>query len=230
MLKIIMLFPTFLLLASSVVSGKILERKSLGQYEGRSVEATVWAPPALKGARARSPSVLTPSHNTLTLTRQKSAKGYNPRSAAWLSKNKPSRLGPSNATTTLLSLFLGEEFATQITFGDFTFETIVDTGSSDTWVVESGFQCENVTTSAPLPEEACNFGPTYAPGPEFTQIPDENFNITYGDGEFLTGIMGYDQVTIAGITVKQEVALVNLAAWEGDDTTSGLAGFAYPAL
>jgi hypothetical protein len=64
----------------------------------------------------------------------------------------------------------------------------------------------------------------------FTQIPDENFNITYGDGEFLTGIIGTEEVTLAGITVKQTVALVNLAAWEGDGTTSGLIGLAYPAL
>lgn len=37
-------------------------------------------------------------------------------------------------------------------------------------------------------------------------------------------------MTVAGITVKTEVALVTSAAWEGDGVTSGLIGFAYPAL
>jgi hypothetical protein len=42
--------------------------------------------------------------------------------------------------------------------------------------------------------------------------------------------MGTEEVTTAGITVDQEVALVTAAAWEGDGTTSGLMGLAYPAL
>ena len=58
-----------------------------------------------------------------------------------------------------------------------------------------------------------------------------NFNITYGDGEFLSGVMGYDSVTVGGITVpKQEIAAVNFAAWDGDGVTSGLMGLAYPAI
>lgn len=69
--------------------------------------------------------------------------------------------------------------------------------------------------------------PTFQDG----KIPNENFNITYGDGEFLTGFMGYENVEVGGITVdKQEVALVNRAYWEGDNITSGLMGFAYPSL
>lgn len=42
--------------------------------------------------------------------------------------------------------------------------------------------------------------------------------------------MGTEEVTVAGITVDQEVALVTAAAWEGDGATSGLMGLAYPAL
>ncbi|MGI4850517.1 MAG: pepsin-like aspartyl protease [Janthinobacterium lividum] len=92
----------------------------------------------------------------------------------------------------------------------------MDTGSSDTWLAENGFQCVNLTTGADEPEAACAFGPLYTVSSTFSQIPDENFNITYGDGEFLTGIMGYENVTLAGINVpKQEVAVVDYAAWEG---------------
>lgn len=43
--------------------------------------------------------------------------------------------------------------------------------------------------------------------------------------------MGYEDVTVAGITVKhQEVALVDYAYWEGDGVSSGLMGLAYPLL
>lgn len=65
----------------------------------------------------------------------------------------------------------------------------------------------------------------------FSQISDENFNITYGDGEFLTGILGYEKVTLANITVdRQEIGVVDYAYWEGDSVTSGLVGLAYAAL
>lgn len=106
----------------------------------------------------------------------------------------------------------------------------MDTGSSDTWLVETGFKCVDVTTSDPEPESYCAFGPTYNVSDTFKQVPDENFNITYGDGEFLTGILGRESVTLAGIEVGHTAALVNYAAWEGDGTTSGLMGLAYPAL
>lgn len=67
--------------------------------------------------------------------------------------------------------------------------------------------------------------------PTFTQIPGENFNISYGDGEFLTGILGYEKVTLANITVdRQEIAVVDLAYWNGDNISSGLTGFGYPSL
>lgn len=51
-----------------------------------------------------------------------------------------------------------------------------------------------------------------------------------GDGEFLSGIFGYENTTLAGLTVNQTIALVNYAAWFGDTVTSGLLGLAYPAL
>lgn len=87
-------------------------------------------------------------------------------------------------------------------------------------------------TPYPRSQEAdCYFGPvfngTFADG----AIADENFNIEYGDGEFLTGTLGYEDVTVAGITVaRQEVALVDYAYWFGDAETSGLMGLAYAFL
>jgi aspergillopepsin I len=82
--------------------------------------------------------------------------------------------------------------------------------------VEKGFTCINFTEGAgyTAPESACGFGPTYIVTDTFEQIPDENFNVSYGSGdEWLNGIMGYEEVTLAGITVKTEVAIPYLASW-----------------
>ena len=210
-----MLFSSTILLAATFLTPHVSAAKKFS--------AKVSTPSAFQAASPNSVS-----SNVLTLNKKASAKGYNSRSAAWLT-NKPGTI-PTGHSTTLISLFIGEEFATTVTFGTETFEAIVDTGSSDTWLVETGFKCVNVSNSAPLPEADCSFGPTYNVTDTFKKIPNENFNITYGDGEFLTGIVGYEEVTLAGLKVKQEVALVNYAAWEGDGTTSGLIGLAYPAL
>jgi hypothetical protein len=44
--------------------------------------------------------------------------------------------------------------------------------------------------------------------------------------------VGYDTVTLGGITVhRQECAVVNTAvSWHGDGVTSGLLGLGYPSL
>ncbi|KAI9703050.1 MAG: hypothetical protein M1820_006041 [Bogoriella megaspora] len=122
-------------------------------------------------------------------------------------------------------------YAVEIQFGDIDpFEVIVDTGSSDTWLAQAGFQCVNYA-GVPFPQEACEFGPLFNGTFGGGEIPDQNFNIGYGDGEFLTGTLGFENVTIAGITVEhQEVALVDYAYWFGDGVTSGLVGLAYPLL
>jgi Eukaryotic aspartyl protease len=175
----------------------------------------------------KTASSLATTFNVLTLKSKKADSSYNPRSAAFLLGHATIPIGNSSG---LISLFEGEEFATDVTFGTQTFEFIVDTGSSDTWVIESGFDCVDVQTSEPEPEDYCAFGPTYTVDDTFVQIPGENFNITYGDGEFLTGILGWQNVTLAGLTVNQTVPLVNFAAWYGDGETSGLLGLAYPGM
>lgn len=82
-----------------------------------------------------------------------------------------------------------------------------------------------------LQEADCYFGPVFNGTFDEGSIKDENFNIGYGDGEFLTGVLGYENITVAGLTVDhQEVALVNYSYWFGDSVTSGLMGLAYPLL
>lgn len=99
------------------------------------------------------------------------------------------------------------------------------------WVVETGFECINLDSGKEETEADCDFGAYYTTDSTFVKTADENFNIEYGDGEYLTGIIGTETVTLAGIEVTgQTIALVTEAAWEGDGTTSGLTGLAYAAL
>ncbi|KAL8965454.1 MAG: hypothetical protein Q9183_003844 [Haloplaca sp. 2 TL-2023] len=173
-----------------------------------------------------SPDVVTP--HVLQL-------GRLPYSSMPLPQN-PKSLGkddPLNGTLGLAALrpFKDVLYYTNITFGDQSFQAVVDTGSSDTWLVRSGFDCANVQTRDPVEPAACKFGPAYTLSSTFDTIEGQNFNIGYGDGEIATGIVGYEDVTLAGITVnRQEVAVVDFAAWNGDGITSGLIGLAYPGL
>ncbi|CAF9936234.1 MAG: hypothetical protein ALECFALPRED_006738 [Alectoria fallacina] len=183
----------------------------------------------LSPAPFQAPSPDTQASNVLSLTRQ--ASGIS-RSAGYVqSLRKGSEVDGVYGVAPLTSVEEGTVFLTGVEFGTESFQAVVDTGSSDTWLAGIGFQCVNVTTGADEPESDCLFASTYTIEPPFEQIPDVNFNITYGDGEFLTGIFGIEPVTIAGITVKnQQVAVVDFAAWFGDGVSSGLIGFAFPSI
>jgi len=135
-------------------------------------------------------------------------------------------LRASVARTPLISAESGQGYAINIAFGGRTFEVILDTGSSDLWLAEQSVKCVDIDGS-PQSVSACGFGPLASNIFQGGAIKNENFNISYGDGEFLTGVLGYENVGIAGLTVKnQEVALVNHAYWNGDGVSSGLIGFA----
>lgn len=117
-----------------------------------------------------------------------------------------------------------------VTFGNTNYSLILDTGSSDTWIVETGFQCQDANLDNET-ESSCYFGPTYTPNNSFTPISNEYFSISYGDGEYASGVLGNASLTLAGVQVQnQEIALVNTTYWEGDNVTSGIMGLAYPAL
>lgn len=88
--------------------------------------------------------------------------------------------------------------------------------------------------SYPEPQSACGFGKSgfnVSESNTFVSYPDKNYNITYGSGEFLTGVVGFETMTVGGMTVtKQEFGLVTDAAWSGDGVTTGILGLAYPQL
>ena len=177
--------------------------------------------------RQRSQNVQSP--HVITLSRRPSVTGGRSRQAKWLQKEDK-----GNGTIGLapLSPYKDLLYYTEITFGAETFNVVVDTGSSDTWLVQNGFQCTSYGRNpTALPEASCRFGPPYTISSTFKQIQAENFNISYLDHETLTGIVGTEQVTLGGITVQnQQVGIVNHAAWNGDNFTSGLVGLAFPNI
>ncbi|ETS74397.1 hypothetical protein PFICI_14263 [Pestalotiopsis fici W106-1] len=147
------------------------------------------------------------------------------------------RAGTGNETVN--TLFSGIYPTVNLTWGNTDgspgqqFISFIDTGSSDSWVVSSDLQCVDIETKVPLDQAACGFGPLYDSSKgSFTNITDESFSISYfPEGETLKGDMGYAPITLGGLTVpKQQVALVNYAAWIGDDASSGLLGLGYPAI
>jgi hypothetical protein len=115
------------------------------------------------------------------------------------------------------------DYLANVTFGRQTFELNIDTGSSNTWVAAQGFRCLT---------DSCVFGPLYqAPG-TFDPIDNVYLNITYRDKTNVVGPIGYENVTVAGITVPKQVISIGttIATTVGDSLTSGLIGLSYPAL
>lgn len=109
----------------------------------------------------------------------------------------------SAAGTAPVTSLGGIEYLADITFGTQAVKVVLDTGSSDTWLIQQGFKCTDANGNS-QPVATCNFGPAYSG--TITQKPNENFQIAYGDGEFVTGIIGTQDVTIAGITVPDQTA------------------------
>ncbi|KAJ7249768.1 aspartic peptidase domain-containing protein [Mycena haematopus] len=125
------------------------------------------------------------------------------------------------------------EYLVDSRIGAQNFWLLVDTGSSDTWVVGKGFTCVNLT-GQPEPVSTCAFGTDgfdSHSSKTFQPDPHSKFSISYGDGEYLTGVAAFETVSIGSLTVKhQEIGVVSLAAWAGDGINSGLLGLAYPGL
>jgi len=100
-----------------------------------------------------------------------------------------------------------------VTVEGHTFQMEMDTGSSDTWIIKTGFACYTTydvskdTFSAPLPQSSCNFGPTYTPGAGFKVNSTLTEISGYGGGDgnqrYVHGSMGKVSISIGDITVQQ---------------------------
>jgi hypothetical protein len=108
----------------------------------------------------------------------------------------------------------GRIYLTNVTIASQIFSLVVDTGSSDTWVAASSFQCEDPSDNSPVPLNSCGFGPLYdlQGSPTFQPI-DFEFAVNYSGGENLRGGMGTDIVDISNgrdesFKVRQTIGIV----------------------
>ncbi|KAJ7107936.1 aspartic peptidase domain-containing protein [Mycena epipterygia] len=136
-------------------------------------------------------------------------------------------------TVSLAGAAFDNEYVVNITVGGKTFNAILDTGSSDTWVVHEGFSCFDLNGTA-VPVATCDFGPAQfnpADSPTFTPFVNATFFVRYGSGESLRGPAGFDTVTVGGLSVfQQEIGVPTLNAFLGDGVSEGVLGLAFPGL
>ncbi|KAL3458895.1 aspartic peptidase domain-containing protein [Aspergillus heterothallicus] len=132
----------------------------------------------------------------------------------------------------MVSTTYGSVFDVEVKIGGQSFELLVDSGSSDTYVMKTGFQCLDKSNGLELSEEECLYDVdrTYNVTDTYEEIPNQIFGIQYGAG-IASGVMAWEEVSIAGINVpRQRVAIADKSTPMGDEISSGLLGLAYPSL
>jgi hypothetical protein len=117
-----------------------------------------------------------------------------------------------------------------VQFGGTPYTVVIDTGSSDIWLAQTGFQCVSPNIGTPVSEAQCAFGPLYIPSSTLIKIPGLEFNVSYAGGEKLECALGYELVNIAELSIEQMVGIVDTAAWYGGGQSSGLLGLGYPSI
>lgn len=139
--------------------------------------------------------------------------------------------------TTLDTSFAGVYPMANVTWpgpkGDQVLQQYLDTGSSDTFVVESGCECISMKTHKKVAQSHCRWGPAYDRSRgAFESIPSEDFDIDFfPEGEHLHGEIGWSGLSFGGASIpRTKVAMVNHSSFIGDGHSSGLIGMAYPGI
>ena len=131
----------------------------------------------------------------------------------------------------------GRVYLTDITLANHPFTVVIDTGSSDTWVASSSFECLDPESYGRIDTRYCVFNRTFDPQNSATWrgVEGWQFSVNYTGGEFLLGELGKEELGIGEekngrLTVNQTVGVVRSGYWVGDGISSGLMGLAYSAL
>lgn len=227
-----LIFVTMLFCFSSLVFALII---SLSPSLTIAAPRSPRAPSRLQGKYTTlpTPSLHHPNfqqvtHNVLELTASDGLTPSHPhliRLINPLHKRSPT---PQNPISTLpLTTFGGRVYHASISFGSTNYTVVIDTGSSDTWLIQDAFQCQAVGYDPPvnISEDQCGFGLPYVPSAAFRTIQDQAFNINYADGEKLSGSFGVEQMGVGGgLVFSQAIGVVDTASWIGDGRSSGLVG------
>jgi hypothetical protein len=126
--------------------------------------------------------------------------------APYTTINQPSTTGNKTYTSNLVRPSPFEPYIyTDLAFGSQSFKVLLDTGSSDTWLLSSEFTC--LIGKAPQPQSECNAGPLYYIDGNFTEIPGQKLHAQYSRA-VADGYPGTVPVTLAGLTTTAEVGIV----------------------
>ncbi|CAI7597641.1 unnamed protein product [Penicillium bialowiezense] len=136
----------------------------------------------------------------------------------------------ASTTIPLVSTGFGTVFDAPMKIGNQSFQMLVDTGSSDTYVMQAGYICIDSESNLEISQNDCLYGKAYHSSRTQRRIANETFGIKYGDG-IASGFMAYEQVSLGNVTVKkQKVGIADRSNPMGDGVNSGLLGLAYPSI
>ena len=133
------------------------------------------------------------------------------------------------------------KYLVPITFGAQTLDIELDTGSSDTWLLATGYDCYHTfdnsskTFQQLTNHSYCNSGPTYTPDSTFQPISSFYQETCYGSGHptyrCVYGPFGYENVTLNGLSIPH--AIVGAPNSSSNNLlghiTSGILGLGFPA-
>ncbi|KAL4987936.1 aspartic peptidase domain-containing protein [Aspergillus falconensis] len=139
-------------------------------------------------------------------------------------------------TISLTATLYGSRYNAPVTIGNTEFSLLVDTGSSDTFVIEDDFECVGQSAYTgdvvSVEQSQCAYASAaYNPSESdtFEPIANETFLAAYGAG-VATGSMAFEDITLGGVTVTdQRFGLVNMSSPMGLGA-SGILGLAYPVI
>lgn len=95
----------------------------------------------------------------------------------------------SRNTASLLSAEYGTTCNVDVTLANQTFKLLVDFGSSDTYVLRTGFICINQTTNLEIAQADCGYDlQAYNQSSTYRVIPDQMFGVQLGN-EIASGVM-----------------------------------------
>ena len=180
-----------------------------------------------KSTHPPTPDEVTDNYQTI---RPLNLPGANSKSAAAVlgaHQRRVGGIGYQNITSTSV---YGTQYGIELQVRDTPLTVLLDTGSSDTWVIKGKYRCLDYS-GLQVEQANCAFGPGYTSDFQYGSVPQQHLYIQYGDGETVYGPLGYTDITVGNITVaKQQVGFADTAYWTGNNQTSGLIGLAYPSI